>query len=64
MRGFRELNDLLDGAILIDRAVVITCGESEGCPHIIVGRELDLIAKESGCIRVFELATQFLKYND
>ena len=38
-------------------------GESEGCPHVIVGRELDLIAKERGYIRVLELATKFLKHD-
>ena len=54
----------MNRAILIERAVVITGGESEGNPHIIVGGELDLIAKERGHIRVFELATKFLKHND
>lgn len=56
-----ETDDVLDGDVLIACAVVLARGESEGCPDVVAGIDLDLIAEEGGYITVFVLVAKFLE---
>ena len=53
--------DFLDADVLIARAVVLVCWESERSPHDVSGIELHLIADEGSHIRVFILAAELLQ---